>query len=138
MATSPDGASFWRRLPAFVIDLVLPPAIVLVGTFIFERSTSIIPAQAIQNALMVVALYLYHLIFIAALGRTPGKMLLGLRVADGRGHKPNFGQVLLRETVGKTISAAPIFLGFLWAWWDKEGRTWHDRMSGTGVMGNRS
>ena len=110
----------------------------LVGTFIFERSTSIIPAQAIQNALMVVALYLYHLLFIAALGRTPGKMLLGLRVADGRGHKPNFGQVLLRELVGKTISAAPIFLGFLWALWDKEGRTWHDRMSGTWVMGNRS
>ena len=137
MAPANGGASFWRRLPAFVIDLVLPPAIVLVGTFIFERSTSIIPAQAIQNALMVVALYLYHLLFIAALGRTPGKMLLGLRVADGRGHKPNFGQVLLRELVGKTISAAPIFLGFLWAWWDKEGRAWHDRMSGTRVMGKQ-
>lgn len=137
MAPANGGASFWRRLPAFVIDLVIPPAIVLVGTFIFERSTSIIPAQAIQNALMVVALYLYHLLFIAALGRTPGKMLLGLRVGDGRGHKPNFGQVLLRELVGKTISAAPIFLGFLWAWWDKEGRAWHDRMSGTRVMGKQ-
>lgn len=137
MAQSNNGASFWLRVAAFVIDLVIPPAIVLVGTFIFERSTGIIPAQVIQNVIMAVALYLYHIIFIAALGRTPGKMLLGLRVVSVQGGKPNFGQVLLRELIGKTIAAAPIFLGLLWALWDQEKRGWHDRIGGTLVVRKR-
>ena len=137
MAQSNNGASFWLRVAAFVIDIVIPGGLVLIGTRLYEVSTGIIPPQIIQTVGAPVALYLYHIIFIAALGRTPGKMLLGLRVVDGQGGKPNFGQVLLRELIGKTIAAAPVFLGLLWALWDQEKRGWHDRIGGTRVVRNR-
>lgn len=137
MAQSDNGASFWLRVAAFVIDIVIPGGLVLIGTRLYEVSTDNIPSQIIQTVGAPVALYLYHIIFIAALGRTPGKMLFGLRVVSVQGGKPNFGQVLLRELIGKTIAAAPVFLGLLWALWDQEKRGWHDRIGGTWVVRNR-
>ena len=129
MAQSSNGASFWLRVAAFLIDAVIVYAAVLLATFTFERSTGIIPNQNIQTFGAPVILYLYHVIFIAALGRTPGKMLLRLRVVDGQGGKPGFGPLLLRELIG--------IVGIFGALADAERRGWHDRIGDTRVVRNR-
>jgi uncharacterized RDD family membrane protein YckC len=63
-------------------------------------------------------------------GNTPGMMLSGLQVASVTGDLPTPRQYLLRG-LGYILSAGTCFLGFLWAYWDEEGLTWHDRISQT-------
>jgi len=63
-------------------------------------------------------------------GTTPGMMLRGLHVATFSGEIPTLRHLLLRAT-GYMLSAGTLFMGFLWALWDEDGLTWHDRLSGT-------
>ena len=63
-------------------------------------------------------------------GSTPGMMVKGLQVASFTGDLPTPRQYGLRA-VGYVLSVATCFLGFLWAMWDEDGLTWHDRLSET-------
>jgi uncharacterized RDD family membrane protein YckC len=63
-------------------------------------------------------------------GTTPGMMIRGLQVATFDGELPTMRHLLLRAT-GYMLSVGTLFLGFLWATWDEDELTWHDRLSGT-------
>jgi uncharacterized RDD family membrane protein YckC len=63
-------------------------------------------------------------------GTTPGMMIRGLQVATFSGEEPTLRHLLLRAS-GYLLSAGTLFLGFLWALWDEDALTWHDRLSGT-------
>lgn len=63
---------------------------------------------------------------------TPGMMLRGLRVAGLDGLDPSPRQLLWRS-LGYLISAGTMMLGFLWALWDEDQLSWHDRISQTCV-----
>ncbi len=63
-------------------------------------------------------------------GTTPGMMIRGLQVATFDGELPSLRHLLLRAT-GYMLSVGTLFLGFLWAMWDEDSLTWHDRLSGT-------
>jgi uncharacterized RDD family membrane protein YckC len=63
-------------------------------------------------------------------GTTPGMMIRGLQVASFSGDIPTPRQYLLRAA-GYVLSAGTLFLGFLWALWDEDSLTWHDRLSRT-------
>jgi len=63
-------------------------------------------------------------------GTTPGMMIRGLQVATFSGEEPTLRHLLLRAA-GYMLSAGTLFLGFLWALWDEDALTWHDRLSGT-------
>lgn len=80
---------------------------------------------------------LYASFFIAVLGATPGKLILGLRVKTSMGKKVGFGRALLRELVGKWISLliSPLFgISYLWMLWDKKKQTIHDKIANTIVV----
>lgn len=66
-------------------------------------------------------------------GQTLGMRPWRLRVetADGR---PATRRALIRRYLVGTLSLALGGLGFWWAWFDREKRTWHDRASGTRVV----
>ena len=77
------------------------------------------------------AVYLqYFALFTIFGGTTPGMMVRGLRVLSFTGDTPNPRQMLLRSA-GYLLSAGAFFLGFLWAVWDEDELTWHDRLSST-------
>ena len=57
-------------------------------------------------------------------------MIRGLQVASFSGDSPTPRQYFLRAT-GYILSAGTMYLGFLWAMWDEDGLTWHDRLSRT-------
>ena len=63
-------------------------------------------------------------------GTTPGMMIRGLQVATFSGEEPTLRHLLLRAS-GYVLSAGTLFLGFLWALWDEDALTWHDRLSRT-------
>jgi uncharacterized RDD family membrane protein YckC len=75
-----------------------------------------------------------HLWMGNAAGQTIGKGLTGARVIRREsGQSLGAGRGLLR-TLGYIFSLVPFGLGFLWAIWDKDKQTWHDKIAGSVVV----
>lgn len=72
----------------------------------------------------------YFALFTIFGGTTPGMMVRGLQVASFSGENPTAKQYLQRA-LGYMLSAGTLFLGFIWAIWDEDALTWHDRLSRT-------
>jgi uncharacterized RDD family membrane protein YckC len=72
----------------------------------------------------------YFALFTIFGGTTPGMMLRNLQVTSFLGEPPTPRQMLIRSA-GYMLSAGTFFLGFLWAMWDEDQLTWHDRLSNT-------
>jgi uncharacterized RDD family membrane protein YckC len=85
---------------------------------------------AVYAASFAIVYLQYFALFTVFGGTTPGMMLRGLRVVDFSGEAPAPKQLLLRAA-GYLLSAGTFFLGFLWAQWDEDELTWHDRISRT-------
>jgi uncharacterized RDD family membrane protein YckC len=74
----------------------------------------------------------YFLVFTFFAGSTPGMQLCGLSIVRLDGRLPDTAQLLWRS-FGYLLSGVALGLGFLWAFWDEDGFTWHDRISQTYV-----
>lgn len=61
---------------------------------------------------------------------TPGMTLRGLRLVSLDGLEPSSRQLLWRS-FGYLVSAGTMMLGFVWALWDEDQLSWHDRISQT-------
>lgn len=72
----------------------------------------------------------YFVLFSVFGGATPGMYFRGLRVVGFDGAAPEARQLLWRA-FGYLVSGGTLLLGFLWALWDEDHLTWHDRMSQT-------
>jgi uncharacterized RDD family membrane protein YckC len=66
-------------------------------------------------------------------GRTLGMRPWRLRVVAADG-SPAATHALARRYAMGTLSVLVGGLGFWWAWWDRDGLTWHDRVSHTRMM----
>jgi uncharacterized RDD family membrane protein YckC len=87
-------------------------------------------SAAVCVATFVIVYLQYFALFTVFGGTTPGMMMRGLHVVSFSGETPGPRQMLWRS-LGYMISAGTFFMGFLWALWDEDGLTWHDRMSRT-------
>jgi len=101
----------------------------LFGSLGGQFTLSKLSAAVCMTALAVVYVQ-YFALFTIFGGTTPGMMLRNLQVMSFTGDEPTPKQMLLRS-VGYLLSAAPCLMGFLWAVWDEDGLTWHDRFSNT-------
>lgn len=72
----------------------------------------------------------YFTLFTFFGGATPGMMLRNLRVVSYDGADPMPRQLLWRS-FGYMVSAGTLLLGFVWAVWDEDNLSWHDRISQT-------
>lgn len=95
------------------------------GQFTFSKLSA-----AVCAATFVIVYLQYFALFTVFGGTTPGMMLRGLQVLSFSGEAPTPRQMLWRS-VGYMLSAGTFFMGFLWAMWDEDGLTWHDRLSRT-------
>lgn len=67
-------------------------------------------------------------------GQTPGKKAMNIRVVDAITFGPlGAGKAAFRY-FGRIVSGIPCSLGNLWALWDPEQQTWHDKIAGTFVV----
>jgi len=87
-------------------------------------------SAAVCIATFVIVYLQYFALFTVFGGTTPGMMLRGLQVASFSGEPPTPRQMLWRSA-GYMLSAGTFFMGFLWAMWDEDALTWHDRLSHT-------
>jgi uncharacterized RDD family membrane protein YckC len=100
------------------------------GRFSFSRFDALVTLATLG---LLYAQYVTLFTYFA--GATPGMMLRGLRVASLDGFDPSPRQLLWRS-LGYLISAGTMMLGFLWALWDEDQLSWHDRISQTCVTPN--
>ena len=84
--------------------------------------------------LAFVAQALYLVLFTGLKGQTPGKMFMNIKVVDEQGQVPGIGRAIMREVIGKFLSGLVFDLGFLWAAWDAQHQTWHDKVATTWVV----
>jgi uncharacterized RDD family membrane protein YckC len=87
-------------------------------------------SAAVYTTTFTIVYLQYFALFTIFGGTTPGMMMRGLQVASFSGEPPTPKQMLLRSA-GYLLSAGTFFLGFLWAMWDEDELTWHDRLSQT-------
>ena len=95
------------------------------GQFTFSKMSA-----AVYCIAFAIVYLQYFSLFTVFGGTTPGMMLRGLQVVDFSGESPSPRKLLLRAA-GYMLSAGTFFLGFLWAMWDEDELTWHDRISHT-------
>jgi uncharacterized RDD family membrane protein YckC len=72
----------------------------------------------------------YFALFMIFGAATPGMLLIGLTVVQIDGAVPATGALAWRSAA-YVLSGATASLGFLWAIWDEDHLTWHDRISQT-------
>ncbi len=78
----------------------------------------------------------YFALFTVFGGTTPGMMLRGLQIVSFPGSCTP--RQMLWRSVGYMPSAGTFFMGFLWAMWDEDALTWHDRLSQTYLVPART
>ena len=85
---------------------------------------------AVYAATFFLIYAIYFCLFTLFSGSTPGMHVRGLAVVALDGAFPETRQLLWRS-FGYLLSGATLMLGFLWALWDEDRMTWHDRISQT-------
>ncbi|MEI7672946.1 MAG: RDD family protein, partial [Deltaproteobacteria bacterium] len=150
--TSRRYGGFWRRLFAFLFDAVI---LYFVSLILFMIS---LLALGLKDDMMGSVLSslgdsahgigLFALLYIAAsllagmiyftgfhgmAGRTPGKIIFGLRVIQASGDPITPGIAFLRW-VSYLISGPLFCLGFLWVAFDGRKQGWHDKIAATLVI----
>jgi uncharacterized RDD family membrane protein YckC len=85
---------------------------------------------AVYTTTFAIVYLQYFALFTIFGGTTPGMMMRGLQVVSFSGEPPTPRQMLLRSS-GYILSAGTFLLGYLWAMWDEDELTWHDRLSRT-------
>ncbi|MFF4210539.1 RDD family protein [Streptomyces sp. NPDC001796] len=96
---------------------------------------------AVIGILAIIGL-LYEWLMVGLVGRTLGKMAVGLHVVNAEtGGKPGLGKSFIRwiiPMVGSIACGIGQLLVYLSPFWDKSGRQqgWHDKAAGTMVVQN--
>ncbi len=127
-------AGFWIRFVASFLDGIVMFAFQYLIYFI--AGVDLMEPPALLNLALTLVSIAYYVIMTVTLGQTLGKMALGIRVVRKDGGPNGWGWILLRETVGKLVSALILMIGYIMAGFDSKKRALHDRMSGTYVVKN--
>ena len=137
-------AGFFVRLTAFLVDMIIvnaallviripmwilslnSPDNVLVRDFIFQYS--------IVDIVCYLLTVLYFTLLTYYTGATLGKKLFQLRVVSTEDRKMTFFEVLYRESIGRFLSGVIMNLGYLLILAQKEHRGIHDLLADTSVI----
>ena len=124
-------AGIMARFVANILDGIALAliALLLIGILSLAGGLGQTLAQFLSLALPVV----YHWYFWTRRdGQTPGKSAVGVRVVKADGSQLSDSDAFIRA-IGYHVSAAIFGLGYIWAIFDKNNQTWHDKLAGTYV-----
>jgi uncharacterized RDD family membrane protein YckC len=95
------------------------------GQITFDKTDGVV-----YFAVMYLFYSLYLSLFTTLAGATPGMQLRCLTIVRLDGSLPDTRQLVWRS-FGYVLSGATLMLGYIWALWDEDRFTWHDRISQT-------
>ena len=131
-------ASLRRRAVAFLIDELLLASIFLIiiydqvsATTEPEALVSLINSYTFEYLLIKV---MYQTFFIYQYSATIGKIFMKIQVVDMQTfQKPIFASALNRA-IFRVISEMLFYFGFIWAFYRKDRKSWHDLTARTLVV----
>ncbi len=143
-----EPAAIFPRLAAWIIDRLIVGSVWLLVAcwgFVVYLSGSRWPPDLLSLLTLVGLVLLwgiglhaaYVIVFVGGCGQTPGKMLLGIAVIRQDGDAPGYWRAVLRW-IGSCLAALPLGLGFVPALFTAARRGFHDWISGTRVVHQRS
>lgn len=122
-------AGLMARLGASIIDgIVLALVATLLIMILSAAGMTLI--QFIGLALPVVYNWYF---WTRRNGQTPGKSVVGIRVVKADGSELSDTDAFIRA-IGYHVSALICGLGYIWAIFDGNNQTWHDKLAGTYVV----
>lgn len=140
VASALDGlilgvAGFIISLPFTIIGSILGGATTAASGEVSSGNLLAVGLSSIGSLINMAVGIAYYVYFIGKTGQTLGKKALGIKVIRLSG-EPSVGyaNAFLRETVGKFASAIVFGVGYLWAIWDPQKQTWHDKIANTIVV----
>lgn len=124
------------RFTAYSLDILIIVAGYYATFFLlfFNSGIGQHPSFAVLLLLLWIGISILYNGWFSSEGRqTLGKRFLGLRVLsrDGTPVSPRQGFI---RAAGYLLSGVPFNLGFIWAFFQPEKRSWHDLMAGTIVV----
>ncbi|MEE9258237.1 MAG: RDD family protein [Nitrospinaceae bacterium] len=149
-------AGIFRRLVALLIDVFILDLLGILTAYPLQKELEISVKDILdplltgsgisQELILFIFLYAtlmtflwgcYFTFFIGWDGQTPGKKMLGIRVKRVDGRPIDYSTAGTRF-IGYSVSASVLMIGFLWALFDENNQTWHDKMAQTIVVKNGS
>jgi uncharacterized RDD family membrane protein YckC len=139
-----DYAGFWIRVGANVLDLLILAALnqmallatggwdvftagPVLGSASFSLGTTAIAVGGILPPIVIISCWI-------ALGASPGKLLLGLRIVDEpTGGRPSAWQCIGRYVMA-LVSVLCVGLGYFYIAIDQRKQGWHDKIVRTLVV----
>ena len=132
---------FWIRLLARLIDSAIFSVISIVAVLIFylqlgiNSLTDITVGVILFIVLYIIAYALYFIVMNAVYGKTLGKIVTGLIIR----REEDLGKLTIGKSIGRFfalefISNIALGLGYLWAAWDPQKQSWHDKLARTVVV----
>ena len=132
-----QNTTLLRRLAAMIYDALLILALLFLATMPFIAVRGGEPVETNENvlyqAILAIVIFAFFVGFWTRSGRTLGMQSWGLQLQTLDGQKPGAADATIRFFAA-FLSWAPAGLGFLWQLWDKDGLTWHDRISKTRIV----
>lgn len=137
-----DLAGFSTRSISLLIDVVVIFSItalvlstgiyIATDDLIFDADYSLNFIAAIFFLLVIVCSS--YFVFLEGYGgKTIGKMIMGITVIGDDGGRIDIVKAFTRRAFS-LFSASFFFIGFLWALFDTNSQTWHDKIAGTLVV----
>ena len=132
-----QNTTLLRRVAAMINDALLILALLFLATMPFIAIRGGEPVETNDNvlyqAILAVVIFTFFVGFWTLSGRTLGMQSWRLQLKTLDGEKPGVAAATMRFFAA-LLSWAPAGLGFLWQLWDKDGLTWHDRISKTRIV----
>ncbi len=148
---TPPNAGLGKRFAAMFYDGMLLIGVLFVATFAlsaafggWEFATAPVEGDTVHELQPVLSglpfqlylltiIYLFNCYFWWKSGQTLGMQSWRLKLVSEDGGRPDWRQCSLRWLVA-IVSLLACGLGYWWALWQKDSRSWHDLASGTRVV----
>jgi len=122
------------RLMAGLVNGSLVTGAFLLVAMVVASQVKVLPSlrgiEAASAVMLAVIAALYHGLFHAFAKGTPGMQYAGVSLCTFDGKKPTRAQRVGR-LAAMLVSVVPIGLGVMWAIFDEDRLSWHDRLSQT-------
>ncbi len=136
------SAGFVTRLFAYLVDLAIVGGLLALTGWLAIMADNVIERMGLDPGVDLSTIFVfliptiigsYFVMFWALTGRTIGKWFMGLKVVGRDGEPPTIGRSFIR-LIGYGLSAAAMWVGYLWVIVDDERQGWHDHLAKTWVI----
>ena len=142
-----EFAGFWRRLGAFIIDILIIVAVTTLfipfwgfDFFGFEGLNDVIDqwgwasfSWSLGHLIQFLLTAAYFIAFWVWRGQTPGKMALRIKILRTDGANITLTNALLRY-LGYLLAPLTLFIVFIWIAFDRHKQGIHDKIADTVVV----